>query len=540
MGKQGLIEYDENAYICALPDILSYDEIIDLLSEDFSFDERERGFSPELRMHAVMRLSRFFTPLSQHLTLYSSIMLTLRQGYVGRTPGTSEHIAYRQGMLARLSDGEHGKPNLSPVNKACSFAFLGCSGTGKSHSIRHILGSIEQSVQHVKPVTVIQVVWLYVECPHKGNLRGLCLRILSALDKALKTTSYRTVYGYQRNTVEELLLDIEQLFTVHAVGLLVIDEIQNLREAQQADKSAVTKFFVLLVNSVGVPVITVGTLGAASVFNSTFSNARRASGLGAILWYPLARGSNDDDEWPDFVRQLWRGQWTSNPTKLTSEILDALYEETQGVLDLVVVLYMLCQFQLIQLTALARYHSPAASIDETITVELIKSVAAEKFRLIAPLLNALRNGNLDALGDFDGLLAFHESMEVEFNDRLKAMPRRAIKPAPNASGPQVEKEEACQTLMRMGLAADLSEAVVASSTENGDLHLGSLLRRAAELLEDSRAAPPKARRASRRKGDAGGNMLKQLVAQAAVEQLSPYEALRRADHCGPLSQDFPW
>ena len=539
MGKQGLVEYDENAYICALPDILSYDEIIDRLREDFTFCEEERSFAPELRMHAVMRLSRFFTPLSQHLTLYSSIMLTLRQGYVGRTPGTPEHITYRQDALARISDGEHGSLNLSHVSKAYSFAFLGCSGTGKSHSIRHILGSIEQSIQHVKPVTVVQVVWLYVECPHKGNLRGLCLRILSALDKALRTTTYRTVYGYRRNTVEELLLDIEQLFMVHAVGLLVIDEIQNLREAQQADKSAVTKFFVLLVNSVGVPVITVGTLGAASVFDSAFSNARRASGLGSILWYPLARGSNDDDEWPDFVRQLWRGQWTSTPTELTSEILDALYEETQGVLDLVVILYMLCQIQLIQLTALARYHSSAASTDETITVELIKSVAAEKFRLIAPLLGALRNGNLDALGDFDGLLAFHESMEVEF-DRLKEMPRRPGKPAPNDSGPRLDKEEACQTLIRVGLAADLSEVVVASSTKNGDLHLGSLLRRAAELLDDSRAAPTKPRRVSRRKRDAGSNMLQQLVAEAAAEQLGPYEALQREGLCVPLSQDFPW
>ncbi|HET6525173.1 ATP-binding protein [Sphingopyxis sp.] len=540
MGKQGLAEYDDNGYICALPDILSYDEIVDRLSEDFSFDERERDFSPELRMHAVMRLARFFTPLSQHLTLYTSIMLTLRQGYVARTPGTPAHIAYRQGVLARLSDGEHGNPNLSHINKACSFAFLGCSGTGKSYSIRHILRSIEQSIQHIEPVTVIQVVWLYVECPHRGNLRGLCLRILSALDKALETTSYRTLYGYRRNTVEELLLDIEQLFTVHAVGLLVIDEIQNLREAQQADKSAVTKFFVLLVNSVGVPVITVGTLGAASVFDSAFSNARRASGLGSILWYPLARGSNDDDEWPDFVRQLWRGQWTSTGTELTSEILDALYEETQGVLDLVVILYMLCQIQLIQLTALARYHSSAALTDETITVELIKSVAAEKFRLIAPLLSALRNGNLDALGDFDGLLAFHESMEVEFKSRLKEVPRRPSKPTPSASGPQLDKEEARQTLIRMGLASDLSEAVVANSTENGDLHLGSLLRRAAELLDGSRAAPAKQRRTSRRKQDAGSNMLQQLVAEAAAEQLGAYEALRRAGHCVPLSQDFPW
>lgn len=538
MSKCGLAEYDENEYICALPEIATYEKIIEEMTCDFRFDDRERHLIPELRLHAVMRLSHFFVPLSQHLSLHSSIMLALRQGYIGRAPGTADYDAYRQSTVARDYRGR-GAANSPGMSKACSFAFLGCSGAGKSYSVRRILGSIDQTVQHVQPVTVIQVVWLLIECPHKGSLRGLCMRVLSALDKALKTTSYRQRYGNSRSTVEQMLLDIEHLFTIHAVGLLVIDEIQNLREAQQADKSAITKFFVLLVNSVGVPVIPVGTLGAASVFDSVFSDARRASGLGSIIWYPLPRGDDELDEWPDFVRQLWRGQWTAKPTDLTNEILDVLYDETQGVLDLLVILYMLCQMRLIELTAMAKIRDPAAQPDETITVDLIRVVAAEKFQLIHPLIAALRNGNHSAIGDFDGFLEFHESMEVEFTQIMKRVPRRPARLIETADGPTIDRSKACQMLESLGVAPDMSNAIVAQLTGTGELNVAALLLNAGTLLRGGDTVEPTSpRKLARKRRDE--NELKRVIAEASAASLSPYEGLSRAGYGASLAQDFPW
>lgn len=535
MGRQGLAEYDENNYICALPDILPFDEVIDSLTENFRFDEAERSIAPHLRLHAVMRLSHFFTPLSQHLALYSSIMLALRQGYIGRDPSTADYAVYRQAALQRISGEGRSMGNFTDKGKACSFAFLGCSGTGKSYSVRRILETIDQTILHVQPTTVIQVVWLYVECPHKGNVRGLCLRILSALDKAMKTTTYRKIYGGHRNTVEEMLLDIEQLFTIHVVGMLVIDEIQNLREAQQSDKSAITKFFVLLVNSVSVPVITVGTLAAASVFDSVFSDARRASGLGSTIWFPLARGEDGDDEWPDFVRQLWRGQWTAVPTKLSSEILDTLYQETQGVLDLVVILYMLSQMQLIQLTAISKIADPDVQPDETITSDLIRAVAAEKFQLIQPLLRALRDGNLAALDDFGALMDFHESMELEFQKRMTdTLPRRS-KIAQTDRSPSIDSKYARKLLGSLGVAPDLIEAMI-SSAGTGDLKLSTL----GSLLGAVKNGVQKPKSPRSRKHSPAINLLKQTIEIAAMDGLDAYEALARAGHCTALSEEFPW
>jgi hypothetical protein len=540
MGKQGLQEYDNNILISALPDLLPLEEVIDRLTEDFLFDDTERRLPPHLRLHAVMRLARFFTPLSQHLALYSSIMLALRQGYIGRHPGTVEYSAYRQVALARFYGEANAVQTASYKSNACSFAFLGCSGTGKSYSVLHILRSIGQTIPHVEPVSVVQVAWLYVECPHKGNLKGLCLRIFAALDEALKTTTYRRDYGYRRATVEEMLLDIQQLFTIHAVGLLVIDEIQNLREAHQTDKSAITRFFVLLVNSVGVPVISVGTLGAVSVFNSVFSNARRASGLGSIIWYPLPRGKDAEDEWPDFVRQLWRGQWTATPTELTSAILDAFYDETQGVLDLLVILYMLCQIQLVLLTAMAQVGNPTAQPDETITVDLIRAVAAEKFQLVQPILTALRDGRRDTLADLDDLREFHEAMELEFSERMKALPKRRTLPPPTGSSPRVDGERASHILSGLGLAPDISEAMVAELASHGDVNVASLLLEAGTILSNAESPAPKRKRTPSHKSILNENDLRQIVKASRAHGLSAHDGLTSSGYCAPILEDFPW
>lgn len=539
MSKQGLEEYDTNQYICALPDLQPFGEVVEQLAVDFHFDESERNYEPHLRLHAVMRLSRFFSPLSQHLALQSSIMLALRQGYIGRQPNTPGYEACRKASLARINKDE-AHQDRREQSKACSFAFLGCSGTGKSYSVRRILKSIDQVIVHVEPATIFQVVWLLVECPHKGNLRGLCLRILGALDDALGTTTYRTDYGSGRHTVEEMLVNIQQLFTIHAVGILIIDEIQNLREARQPDKSAIQKFFVLLVNSVGVPVIPVGTLGAASVFDSVFSDARRASGLGSIIWYPLPRGSDANDEWPDFVRQLWRGQWTVNPTPLTHEILEALYEETQGVLDLVVILYMLCQLQLIQLTAIKSIDGSTFELDETITTDLIRSVALEKFQLVRPLLNALRSGDASALADFDDLLEFHESLETERQGLMSLPATRRIAPTGIKSRESLNLDDAHKILATLGVASDICEVIVAELSKLGQLNVPTLVSRASSVLTPESPGLEKSKPATNRKRKAQANKLLECVKLSREEGLSIHNGFELRQYCKPLAEDFPW
>ncbi len=71
-----------------------------------------------------------------------------------------------------------------------------------------------------------------------------------------------------------------QLAMNHSLGLLVIDEIQHLSLAKSGGSEKMLNFFVNLVNTIGVPVVLIGTMKALSVLQSEFRQARRGSGQG--------------------------------------------------------------------------------------------------------------------------------------------------------------------------------------------------------------------------------------------------------------------
>ena len=69
------------------------------------------------------------------------------------------------------------------------------------------------------------------------------------------------------------------------LGMLIIDEIQNLNAAASGGHESMLNFFVTLRNEIGIPVVLVGTMRAYPILQSEFSQARRGSGYGSILWF---------------------------------------------------------------------------------------------------------------------------------------------------------------------------------------------------------------------------------------------------------------
>ena len=71
---------------------------------------------------------------------------------------------------------------------------------------------------------------------------------------------------------------------------------------------------------------------------------------------------------------MWKYPWTAGYKVLTDEIYEALYFETQGIIDLVVKLFKMVQWRAI-----------AEGGDEIITVDLIHEVSAEGLYLVKPV-----------------------------------------------------------------------------------------------------------------------------------------------------------
>lgn len=404
-----LEDYRNNPLLEALPPIWDDKTVVRRLASKPIYSDSERELPVHLRMHCVQRISRdFFRPLSRHLELQHSISRLIRDGYVGRNPLTPNYAfrARRDAYELIMKGNTSGYPVNTPTS--AGFALVGISGIGKSSSLLRILQMYPQVILHRKyqgqdMPAPYQIVWLKMDCPHDGSIRGLCLNFLLAVDSLVGTKYYKK--NATKNP-DELLPIMAQAAAVHCLGVLVIDEIQNLQEAKDDRAAQMLNFFVQLVNTIGLPVILVGTYKALPALNGEFRNARRNSGQGDATWHHFKK----DEEWIWLLQGLWKYQWTNVKVELDSSFIDVMYEETQGISDIAIKLFMLTQWRALDKEI------------EHITPELICSVAKDRFTLIRPALEALRSGQKNKIQKFADI---YDSVSIDdYLDRLEAEHRQ--------------------------------------------------------------------------------------------------------------------
>jgi len=88
---------------------------------------------------------------------------------------------------------------------------------------------------------------------------------------------------------------------------------------------------------------------------------------------------------------MWKNQWTRQRVPLTDEFREVIYDESQGIIDIAVKLYAMAQVKAI------------ATGTETFTVKTIREVAADKLRLVRPMLDALRFGDMKRLAQYEDI-----------------------------------------------------------------------------------------------------------------------------------------
>ncbi|GAX88422.1 ATP-binding protein [Effusibacillus lacus] len=405
-----LDDYRNNPLIEALPPIWDEATVANQMASRPVYKTEECSLPPHLRLHCVQRITRdYFQPLSHHLDLEQRISRLLRDGYVGRNPLTPNYaFRARKDAYQLITSGSiEGYPVNNPTSSG--FAFVGISGIGKSSAVLRVLSMYPQVVVHSqyrgKNLSLYQIVWVKMDCPHDGSIRGLCLNFFLAVDSLVGSQYYKR-YASGRKTVDELLPIMAQVAAVHCIGVLVIDEIQNLIEAKVGSASKMLNFFVQLVNTIGLPVIVVGTFKALPILNGEFRNARRGTGQGDLIWDRLKK----DEEWEFLLQGLWKYQWTTNRVSLSEEFIQTMYEESQGITDIAIKLFMLAQWRAIDRGI------------ETISPALLRSVARDQLQLLQPALNALRSGDTRKIEQFGDV---YSSLKIDdFLNELSARHKR--------------------------------------------------------------------------------------------------------------------
>jgi hypothetical protein len=523
-----LPEYRDNPFIAGLPPLLSAPESWQALADPPIHREEERQYAPHLRAHCILRLTRYFEPLTQHLQLQEAFSTTLRQGYISRNPLTTDYIHRLQDGYDRVVQRDLSAGRHRVRSTATSFALIGCSGIGKSTAIERLLELYPQIIAHEAPFSLQQVVWLKLDCPYLGSPKQLCISFFKAVDDLLGT-NYLAKHGDTRISIDAMMVQMAHVANLHAVGTLIIDEIQHLRQAKSTGADAMLNFLVTLVNTIGIPVIIIGTLGALPLLQGDFRQARRASGHGSLIWERIEPGP----AWDHFIERMWRYQWTRVATPLTDEIRAALYDESQGILDVVIKLFMLTQLRVLQLGVTRKR-------PELIDAGLLHHVAGESLRMIQPMIDALKRNDRGAIARYDDIRPLQDHVRQAFSDALVRLapgpsPAPGAAPAPDAADPILD------ALASFGLAPDIAAVLLAEARAAApnatplDLIAGiseKLRQRGPE------AQPVKPRRVVKPKPAVEAADLRSIVATGKTVGHSGYQALLAAGLVKPPLREF--
>ena len=284
---------------------------------------------PLIREEYLLRIEHLRQPLPVYLDCFRAIERAIKSGYSAKNPLSPTTAFY----LHYLVD-DH--PEVLPktgkfIPKGKGITILGDSGVGKTSMLEQVLGYFPQVIEHDEYNGQSlgfkhQVVWIKVDCPSKSSIRELCEFILFALDEAMnkeRSTPARNIPG--------LLDQIERRIKSSFLGLLVIDEMQNLEFKRTQGEANLLKFLHHIVNKLGVPLVFCANPPFDESLVLKLKNARRAESGGVFYVHPLERNSIG---WKTLVEELWDLQWTDIETPLTEELSDKLYELSLGNIDM--------------------------------------------------------------------------------------------------------------------------------------------------------------------------------------------------------------
>ncbi len=435
-------EYVGNPLTEALPGIISHEDVVKSLRVRPLFDESERSFSNESRMHCIARLFwHFFQPMEQHIRIWDYLSICIRQGYIRRNPLEISSAKRANELYAAAMERRQPTVPAEYIPNSVGFAIIGVSGVGKSTAVSSILQKYPQVIQHThykgRMLDCKQIVWLKLDCSHNGSERGLCLSFLREVDR-LVGTNYFAAYE-KRGTVDTLLTVMTRVASAYSLGVLLVDELQHIADARN-DSRKLLNFFVTLENTIGVPVVLMGTPGALPLLQGDFRSARRCCAHGDIFWNPLQWDESIQySEWEMFLRQMWQYQWIRKPVNISFEFMKTMYEETQGIEALAVILFILLQEEAIR------------NRTETIQVADVSLVAQKNMKIVQPMLNALRSGDPKKIAQYSDIIS-------TFMNEIRSSRETFMEPEkPEKSRKKAGEKLVAEYLQEMGVPPEQAE-----------------------------------------------------------------------------------
>lgn len=310
----------DNPYLAALPELMPKEVFLQHLQSLPAVPTDISDRSGEERRRLLSGLSNLYLPLDYAYMVYDLFYRAIQTTY--RTKTVLDSI--RQIGVVR-----HGG-QVSFGTQAQSGSILGIPGVGKTSTVRRCLDQLPQVIEHWEfqgqPLFKKQILYICVECPSDCSIKTLAYNIIAAVDRAIGSDYFRVISHQSRISASALTTQLKIICINHAIGLIVVDEIQNAintAEKTRRIKPLVT-FLLELLNDTCTGVYFVGTLEADEVFGQHEHLKRRTRGLRLLPFRP-------DGIYRRFLETVWKYQFTLHPSKLTDQIVNKIYDHSGGV-----------------------------------------------------------------------------------------------------------------------------------------------------------------------------------------------------------------
>lgn len=352
-----LPEYQGNPLIEALPSKKGWEEVMEEFSNypDYAEDIAEHP-DPLVRDEYLNRIDEIRQPLEEYETCFRAIERALKKGYSSKNPFSPTTAQYLHYLVDERPKIEPRTGFFQP--KGEGLTLIGDSGVGKTSMLEQVLSYfpsviVHDTYQNRTLEIQKQVVWIKVDCPSNSSVRDLCEEILAILDLSLDRP--KTVPA---GTIGALIRQLEQNIKSSFLGMLIIDEMQNLQFKRTGGENNLLRFLHRLVNKLGVPLF----FCANPPFDNTLAKELKAARRAESGYYrTMSVLSKDSESWKAFIAQLWNYQWTNVYTELTDELNDALHRLSVGNIDMASRTYREAQRLVID------------SVDERITVSTLEA-----------------------------------------------------------------------------------------------------------------------------------------------------------------------
>lgn len=388
--ETGVERFTDNPFIEALPPIeKTKTHFLTALSNyppKPTLSSRRSG--EVVRIMELSTLNDIVYPFPEYQKAGIALATIMRDTYVARNPNTAID---RQRRHALATEGVHGMP--FPANwksSAKGHFMMAVSGMGKTTFAQAFLLRYPQVIQHTQyknqPMHCVQVVYLMLRVPHDATLKSLCIQFFEEIDRLLNTN-----YARQARSVGQIAPMVQlmnQVATAVSLGFLVVDEVQNLRNARSGNAEFMLNLFSEIIERLGISLLILATPAVQVVVEKSVRNARKMASYGETVLKPMQK---NDPQWEDFCDTYWDYTYVKNKGALNKSVRDAWHEVSAGNTAFAALAFTLAQRneiggrEIVDATAFAR-------------------TAATDMAFLQPAIAALRSGDPNKLRAFDDLL----------------------------------------------------------------------------------------------------------------------------------------